>query len=241
MQPKSNLFTSSLPQEFLDLGFLKDHKSRINRVTGTSVNGVPLDQAMILDCLKTIPSSQTGRWSLVGDHPQVHPPPSDFDTIYLDLLGQFPVPADNIPLSEIIAFHKRHREDLIEFRNSLAELSQKLTATRSEPAIRDLVKDNVQTKLDDIEHHLNRSIGSKILEAASIGISVPGAAIAALLSALGLPAGAAFFVGNSTRLSFAKSLVSSRKLAPDCHYVLDAHKAGLFGQRWRSTVFFLPT
>ncbi len=231
MQPKSNFFTTPLPQEFLDTGFLRDHKSKIDRLTGTSFNGVPLDQAMILDCLKAIPSSQSGRWSLVGDHPPVEPLPSDFDTIYLDLLGQFPVPADGVPLSEIIAFHRKHREDLIEFRNSLADLSQKLVTAESEPAVRDLVKDTVQAKLDDIEFHLNRSIGSKILEVASIGVSVPGAAIAALMSALGLPAGAAFFIGNSTRLSFAKSLVSSRKLAPDCHYVLDAHKAGLFQDR----------
>jgi hypothetical protein len=215
-------------KRFLKKVYLPASASRGGLVANGKYAGQLLSNAMLLHSLDSLPASQNGRWSILGGHPDSSATADEFDTLYLEILGHFPVPSPQANIEDILMFNRQHREQLIEFRNSVAGAALKLASAKSEAAIADLVRDEVYAKLDSIERSLNRSIGARILERFSIGISIPGPVIAGMCASLGVPVEASLLLGNATNIAFSKAPIQSKKLAPDCHYVFDAHKTGLF-------------
>lgn len=225
LQPRSQDFYIQQEDYLESIGFLRaETLPRFGfsdgLVTSGSFAGRPLAEAVLVNATDKIPSSGRKRWSLIGEHPSINSEIRSLDTLYLQLLAQFPVPSENTNLEDIIAFNRENGHALLEFRNSISELAQKLFLSAGHPAIRDLVSDTINKKIEDIDRSLRRTIGSKILETMQIGFGIPvGLALEPLSIAFGAPIGLATAISNSVQLSFAKSPLDSRQLAPDCHYV----------------------
>lgn len=230
MRPKTPYLSERFPIPLIESKFVRDYHSDILQAALDEKHDQYKDwktRDLLRECLASLPPSQNGRWSLIGTHPIIREKDDPVDTLYLELLGQFPVPDADVSFKDILRYHRRNREAVLEFRNSITGFANEIGSSKSSPHVRDLVADRISDKLESIDKSLSRGLKSKILDRFTIGINLPAAAANGLMTMFGVPPGVALPLSNALNVGCAKAPVSNKFLAPDCHYVHDAYAAGV--------------
>ena len=139
-----------------------------------------------------------------------------------------PVPADDVPLDDILAFRAEHRIALLRFRQELDRISQELSASTSQHQMNEVVtveKENLEIQLAELGERLRSSRIRGRLGNLKTLIALVGGGVVSTISAPVGAAGAAIAVASSMRESSDEPDELARGSA--LSYVHEAKDAGI--------------
>ncbi len=201
--PQNNLIhiANSPDIDFLvDTGVLTRTMIRFGGFSGDIGAGYVLAQ---IQALKIKNDIEPGQWSLAQATDRLFIPEdvsSATRAVEIELYRSLPLPSEDIPLTDILEFKLRYRDELFALRSYIDEMYQEIINSRDIPRARIAAIDRLQQAITDLNNVANERWPARLLSTLKVEINVPNLIVpavagASLATSFGLTAGVGAALG----------------------------------------------